>query len=267
MTENVALKTRGSHPTRGLIAQIFAIVGIVACIVLIVGLWLGRSWVYDGITGLTGSIDAALDRAAAAAGQAGTRVDEVATEMGDTADTAQAVADDPAVARDQLQPVAARVTGVVDRYRGFRAAYAGLHETVVGAVDTMQRIDRFVPWISVPEGPINALAAVDQRISGLDQAVTDLAGVGDGVGAVQGTATKMAEASRRAETALTGVSGGFTNLQSEISNAQADLARLTDILGTVLLIASVILTLLLLYIIVLHVVLWSAGSRWQHGPA
>lgn len=66
--------------------------------------------------------------------------------------------------------------------------------------------------------------------------------------------------------ALTGVSGGFTNLQSEISNAQADLARLTDILGTVLLIASVILLLLLLYIIVLHVVLWGAGSRWQHGP-
>jgi methyl-accepting chemotaxis protein len=247
----------------GIAAQVVAVIGIAICLALAVGLWLGRGWAVDQVDGVVSSLDERLAKASGAAELVSGRVDAIAADVTQTVAEARAAASDRVQDSERLQRLVGRVSGAIDRYRELRASYAELREKAASAIETLQRLDRLLPGFSVPEGPIDALAALDARIAEIDAAVSLLASAVDGTGPADQLAERISAAGDKAAAAVGAVTGALDGVAGRIDGLRADIAALGGQLRSVLLLGTIGATLVLLYIALLNMALWSLGRHWR----
>lgn len=249
----------------GLAAQVAGVIGIVIGFVLVAGVLLGRGWATERVDTIAVRIDVALAKGEPLFDAAATKVGEVATQVGALGDAATARAADPGPATALVQGVLQKANAASERYLELRTSYADARERVVSAIDRLNTIDRLVPAISVPQGPVDALATLDQRAQALDATVMDIINVIPNASDVQVAATIAAKAAA-VETALTAVSTGLSDMKARVEALRGDVASLHDTANLAITAATIILILVLLYSVLLHWVLFRQGKQLRQGP-
>ena len=216
----------GSHRRRdrvlGIVGQVAGVTGIVICIVLIVGALLGRGWAMGTVDTIATRLDAGIGRAIPPISTASGLVGEVADRVGSVAEKAEEAAANPGPEAQVLQDLQARLQGAADRYLELRTAYSEVRTQAVSIIDRLETIDRMLPGVSIPTGPIDKLTEVDARIQEMDAAIIDLIGDG-GPGASDRLASEIAEKARAAEAKVTGLSDRLDAISTDLLTLQADL--------------------------------------------
>jgi hypothetical protein len=251
-----------SRPKLGRSLQVAGVMGLIASLLIIVVIWLARGWAVGQVDDVVNTLDSGLARAATAATTAADRIDSTAQRAGEFAVVASQAADaGPNISSAIVEAVSARLSAVADRYRSFRSSYGELRERVVSAIDTLQGLERFVPMLSVPQEPIDALASIDQQIQEIDSKVTDLvSAVGSG-GVTSSAAADLASRANDAQAALTAASTKVRSVTGTIDTLKADVANAGSTASSVLTIVALVITVLAAYIAALHAALWVLGRR------
>jgi hypothetical protein len=241
--------------------QTLAVVGIVVCIVLAALVILARGWAVDQVDAVGDSIDAGLARGIPALQAADTRVAEVGTRVQEVADAATAVATSDAVAPQVAQALSGRLSGISERYLPLRAGYADARSDLVSALDRVQAVQRFVPGITVPQGPIDALASLDQAVRAVDERITGILAANQAGTAIRETAQRVADAAPGVQTALGDVSTRLANAETRLNEARADVTSTMDRITSLITIVTLLILVLLVYVAALHVVLLRSAGR------
>jgi hypothetical protein len=255
--EAAAASSRRSR--RALAAKVAGIVGIVICGVIIVAVWLGRGAVAGALDGLASDVNAGFDRAIKATDAVAGRLDEAASSMDGIHTDAIQLTSSGSPAADRLANLQARLAKVGDTYRQFRQAYADLRENVVTASARVQQVARLIPGDRIPEGAGDRLRAVDDKLTAIDDALTSTFGnVGSGP-----AAQAIADQSARVQAAMTAGAAAVNGMSTRLEDARSDAANALDGIQTLLLIATLAISLLLLWVLLLNVALWLLGRAWQ----
>ena len=248
--------------------QTLAVVGIIVCIVLAALVILTRGWAVDQVDAVGESIDAGLARGIPALEAADTRVAEVGTRVQEVADAAAAVATSEAVAPQVAQALSGRLSGISERYLPLRAGYADARSDLVSALDRVQAVQRFVPGLTVPQGPIDALASLDQSIRAVDERITGILAANQAGTAIRETAQRVADAAPGVQGALDDVSTRLATAETRLNEARADVTSTMDRITGLITIVTLVILALLAYVAALHVVLLrAAGGLRRASPS
>ena len=251
------------RPSLGLAAETAGVIGAVACVLLIAGLWLGRGWLGDRADALTAASVRAVERATERSDVAITALETLASQTDGIEASARQVAGDPAATSETLQALVTRLAPIMSAYTTTRDTYVSLREGVATALDAVQRIDRFVRAVDVPDNLGTALATIDDRLTAIDSAVTGVAqtgaaatGVSEGATVLANQAAAMSDALRMAEDVGRTVQVGLADLQAQLASATA---TLDDLVGY----TAIGLTVVLIWVTLLNLALWALGRRWR----
>ena len=247
--------------------QALAVAGIVVCVVLGALVILARGWAVDQVDAVGASIDAGLARGIPALQAAGSRVQEVGTRVQEVADAAAAVATSDAVAPEVAQAFSGRLSGISERYLPVRAGYADARSDLVSALDRVQTVQRFVPGLSVPQGPIDALSSLDQAVRAADERITGILAANQAGTAIRETAQRVADAAPGVQTALDDVSTRLANAENRLNEARADVTSTMDRITSLITIVTLAFLALLAYVAALHVVLLRAAGGMRREPS
>jgi hypothetical protein len=240
----------------GTAGQVVGIVGIVVCLLLIVGVVFGRGWAVGTVDDVSAAVDAQIARTGPLLDKAQSAVGEVSGRVSTVADIASGIAANPAPGGDLAQTLRSALAGLSERYQGLRQGYADVRETVVSLIDRLQTLDRLVPGFSVPQGPVDALATFDARVKEFDAKVNDLITIEPGEGPLNQAAGRISDAATGIDTKLQGVQAGIGDVEVKIAELRV---KLSDAAGTVKLgitLGTIRAILLLLYLVLLHWVLF-----------
>lgn len=251
------------RPRLGLVAQVAGALGVVLCVLLIAGLWFGRGWIGDAADSLTAAAEQATARAIAVSDTAISGLEAHAQEVDAVEASARQLATDPSATSAALDSITARLTPVARAYAATRDKYVGLREGVATALDTLQRLDRLVRQVDIPDSLGSSLAAIDERLAAIDTALTGVTRTGAAVTGVSVAATAVAdqaaalsEAFRAAEDVGRSVQAGLAEVQAELTGAAQTLDELAGY-------GAIALTVFLAWVILLNIALWALGRRWR----
>ncbi len=256
-----------SHATRnralGLGAQTAGVVGIALFLVLAVVVLLGRGMATSTVDDVSGNVDAKLAQAAPLIDNASAKVSEINGRIGaltDAANTLAARAADAGTTPGLLSGLRDQLANLQARYQEFRTSYSGVRDTAMGALDTLQTLDRLIPGFTVPQGPVDALTAVDAKIQELDAKIMEVSNTLTD-GPVQQVATAVADKAAGLQSRLTNVTTVLGDAQTRLAELRADVASTADSINTWLTILSILLFVLFLYFAFLHWLLFHVGRR------
>ena len=252
----------------GTIGQIVGVVGIVVCLLLVVGVIVGRGWAVGTVDDVAAAVDAQIAKADPLLTQASAKVGEISGRVSTVADIAAGIAADPSPGGAVADALRAGLATVSDRYQTLRSTYAGARESVQSMVDRLQTLDRLVPAISIPQGPVDALAALDARLQEFDAKVTGLITIDPGQGPVNQAAAAIAQKAGEIDARITDVQGGIGDVQQRVTALRT---KLSDTAGTIRLgitLGAFGSILLLFYLAFLHWVLFRhSGESRRKQPA
>jgi hypothetical protein len=252
----------------GTVGQIAGVVGIVVCLLLVIGVIVGDAWAVGTVDDVAAAIDAKIAKVDPLLTQASAKVGEISGRVSTVADIAAGIAADPSPGGAVADALRAGLASVSDRYQTLRSNYAGVRESVQSVIDRLQTLDRLVPAISIPQGPVDALAALDARLQEFDAKVSGLITIDPGQGPVNQAAAAIAQKAGDINAKITDLQGGIGDVQQRVSALRT---KLSDTSGTMKLgitLGAVGSILLLLYLALLHWVLFRhAGEIRRRQPA
>jgi hypothetical protein len=247
--------------------QVVGIVGIVVVIVLAVLVLLGRGWAVDKVDLVAASIDDGLAKVPPLLDRADdgvTRVQERITIVSDAATAVSAAANEPP---EIVQRFSAALTGVSERYIPLRESYADARARIVSVFDRLETLDRLVPAITVPQGPADALVALDTKVQALDEKVMGILTVNERASRVGEAADAVAAKTTDVVGSLDEVKAGIGDLEVRLEETRTKVASTADTVRLVITIGTLVVLLLLAYLAALHVVLYRwAGGRNPMAP-
>jgi methyl-accepting chemotaxis protein len=251
----------------GTLGQVVGVAGIVVSLLLIVLVILGRGWAVEQIDAVATTVDGAIAKAMPMVDNAQGKVSDVEDRVAEVAGAAEVIAANPNATPQLLQGVLQRLNDLSATYLELRDGYSGFREQVMTALSRLQTIDRLIPGIDIPEGPVDAIATLDERIQSLDATVMEVINAAQNLDAINTAAATIAEKARAVETLLGDVSGALARVETGLTNLQADIDSTAATITTIVTAVSVLLVLLLLYIVLLHIVLFRSSRGYTRGPA
>jgi len=240
----------------GSIGQVVGVVGIVVCLLLVIGVIVWDGWAVGTVDDVAAAVDAKIAKAEPLLDQASAKVGEISGRVSTVADIAAGIAADPSPGGAVADALRAGLATVSDRYQTLRSNYAGVRESVQSVVDRLQTLDRLVPAISIPQGPTDALAALDARLQEFDAKVSGLITIDPGQGPVNQAAAAIAQKAGEIDARITDLQGGIGDVQQRVSALRT---KLSDTSGTIKLgitLGAFGSILLLFYLALLHWVLF-----------
>jgi hypothetical protein len=234
-------------------------VGIVVSLVLIVGVLLGRGWLVGKVDDVAATIDGGLARAVPLLDKASARVSEVSGRVGSVADAANALAANPNPAPGLSEALAAQMAPISDRYLALRSSYTDVRTTVGSAVDRLNTLDQMLPFISIPQGPTDALQTLDARVQSIDATVTDLLDT-PGAGAVNKVAAAIATKAEDVQARLATVTTALDEANTRLAALRVNVQTKADQVKLIVTLISIVLILAFIYSAFLHWVLFRASS-------
>ncbi len=263
-TDPVAAPSRSRrNKALGIGAQTAGIVGIVLFLALAVVVLLGRGWAVSTVDDVSGTIDAKMAQAVPLIDNASAKVSEINGRVGvltDTANSLAARAADASAGPGLLSGLRDQFSNLQSRYQDFRTSYSGVRDTAMAALDRLQVLDRLIPGFTVPQGPIDALTAVDAKVQEIDGKITDVSNaITDGP--VQQVATVVAEKTATVQAGLTNVTSVLSEAQTRLAELRTQVADTANTMNLFISIGSILLFLLFLYFAFLHWLLFHVGGR------
>lgn len=259
--------TGGRNRALGLVAEVAGVIGIVLCLVLAVGVLVGRGWAMDTVGEVATGIDAKVAKAVPLLDTASQKVSEVSGRVGAVADAANALAARPNPSNELLQGLSGAVGNVSDRYLELRATYGQFRDTAATALDRLQVLDRLIPGFEIPQGPVDALAKLDAGVSELDAKIMGLANAIPESGPIDAAATAIATKAGEVQAKLDGLVGVIDDAQTRLAELRTQLASTADTITSAISIGSIGVILLLLYFALLHWVLFRTGRQLRREAA
>jgi hypothetical protein len=237
--------------------QVAGIVGIVVSLVVIALIWFGRGFVSGGVDNLASAVNDGINHAISATDRVARRLDAASTEVSRVVTQATEVAGNRASnqARARLSD---RLSRFADRYRQLRVAYAGIRAEVTTAVTTLRRVGRLVPGVELPRGPTDTLAAIDSNLQSLDEAVTSILPAGEAP-ITAAAATAVANKATPIRSTIDRTSGRVQALGLELQGVRADAVAAANSIRTTILLATIALTIVFVWVLLLNVALWKLG--------
>ena len=249
-------RTKRRDRVLGTVGQVVGVIGIVVCLLLAVGDVVARGWAVDTVDEVAAAVDAQIAKADPLLTQASAKVGEISGRVSTVADIAAGIAADPSPGGAVADALRAGLATVSDRYQTLRSNYTDVRESVVSMIDRLQTLGRIVPGVSIPQGPVDALAALDARLQAFDAKVTGLITIEPGNGPVNQAAAAIAQAAGDINTKITDLQGGIGDVQERVSTLRTKLA---DTAGTTKLgitLGALGVFLVMLYFAFLHWVLF-----------
>jgi ABC-type uncharacterized transport system permease subunit len=142
-----------------------------------------------------------------------------------------------------------------------RATYGDFRQTVTGALDTLQTMSRLIPGFSIPQGPVDALAKLDAAVTALDTKIMGVADAIPATGPISAAATALGTTASDITTGLQSLTATIDDAQARLVDLQTQLATTADSINTAITVGSLVLVLVLLWVAVLHWVLFRTGRR------
>jgi hypothetical protein len=252
----------------GTAGQVVGVVGIVVCLLLVIGVIVGDGWAVGTVDDVAASIDAKIAKADPLLTQASAKVGEISGRVSTVADIAAGIAADPSPGGAVADALRAGIATVSDRYQTLRTNYAGVRESVQSVVDRLQTLDRLVPGISIPQGPADALAALDARVQEFDAKVSGLVTIDPGQGPVNQAAAAIAQKAGEIDARITDLQGGIGDVQQRVSALRTKLSDTSGGIKLGITLGAFGSILLLLYLALLHWVLFRhSGEIRRKQPA
>jgi hypothetical protein len=233
-------------PTRrGRAVRMFAWFGLALTVVLAIGILLGRGWLVGYVDDVFDTVDGAVANGstvvALTTGRLEERVADLDSLVGDLQSTAATVTVPPAIAE--------RATGIADRFGQIRDGWVAVRAKIDAALGTLAQIDRALPFVDLPPGPTEQLAALDQSIADIDANITALrSGAASRVGDVVAGATALRGAVDRVAEVGTRIEEGLAAVEDRLDRAHGTI-------DTVMWLTTVVLLLLVGYVALLNVLL------------
>jgi len=250
----------------GAIGQAAGVVGIAVCAMLIIGVLMSRNWLVGTVGDVQDRIDVGLVKGETLIDNASARVSEVSGRVGAVSDAATALAAQPNPAPALTEFLLAQLSGVSDRYLALRSSYADVRETAVGTLDRLNTLDRMLPFLSIPQGPVDALAGIDARFQELDAAIMQVLST-PGAGAVDAVASAVAEKADAIQASLTGLTSKMADGKARLESLRGRIADRADQVNSIITITSVVQILLLVYFAFLHWLLFHTSRALWRGAA
>jgi hypothetical protein len=250
-----------------LVAELAGVIGGAICLVLIAVLWLGIGRVSGAIDDLALGVDNGFGRAIAATTAVAGRLDGEASEAGAIASDATQLSSQASPPSSAVVALTTRIGRLSDAYRELRVRLGDARESIGEAVTSVQRVAQLIPGSRVPAAPAAALAVVDTRLQSVDDT---LASMWPGDGGASGTGPIVATIASVAGTvqgAVGDASTAIRGLSTRIDEARLNAAGSIADIRSVLVLAGVVISLLLIWVLVLNVALWQLGRTWRRQPA
>ena len=232
--------------------QLLGFVGLVVCIVLAVGILLGRSYVAvavgdvfvtadTSISNGLASIDDARDRMTGGAGT----LEELIGDLGPLPATGAVPA-----------AVAAKVSSVMEAYAPARDRFVAAREQAQAALGYVRAAARFVPGVELPTGVSDTLAQADDRLTRLDAALSGMRG------AARATAGDIAAAATTLRERVTSAVDTARTLRTAVEDLQIRIADVHVTIDRILWLGTGALLAIVGYVALLNVlIIWLARRR------
>ena len=128
----------------------------------------------------------------------------------------------------------------------------------------MQRLDKAIPGIDLPPGPVDLVASMDAKLASLDQMISDLSSRAAERTGASATATAIAAGATRLERGLADATEMTTNIQSKIQGMQGRVGDIQDRVGGLLSWGAAGVALVFVWVLVLNLALFALGRRaWR----
>jgi hypothetical protein len=255
----------GGHRRRdrvlGGVGQVAGIVGIVLCLLLVVGSVLGRGWAIGTVDNLSARVDQGIGRAVPPLTTASSLVGDVSQRIGDVATAADAVAAQPTPSNDALANLQSKLQVLSDRYLELRTTYANVRQEIASVITRIEAVDALLPRVDLPHGPIDALQALDAKIQQVDAAIMSVINANLVGNAVDSVAGQISARAKQAEANLQGVSDKISGIATNLQALQSDLDAKASTAKTVITLSTVGAVLLFLYLALLHLILFRVSRR------
>ena len=251
------------RPTLGLVAMIGGALGALVCVLAIVVLVSGRSWVQERVDVLQNSAVQTLEQALAVGDQAIAALQGGAQTVTEIKTQAENLAANPALDEVALNALQQRLAPLAERYGNLRERYVTFREKATSFGDTVRRLERLIPGLDLPEAPGYLVNTIDEALTGLDQAANDLSGRAAERTGASATAAAIAAAASRFEEGFANATQLATNIRTNVAEMQDSVTRVSDHVGVWLTYGTIVGVLLFVWILLLNLALIALGQRWR----
>lgn len=251
------------RPTLGLVAMIAGALGALVCVLAIVVLVSGRTWVQERVDVLQGSAAQTLEQAVAVGDQAIEGLQSASQTVTEIKTQAESLAANPALDEVALNALQQRLAPLTERYGNLRERYVTFREKATSFGDTVRRLERLIPGLDLPEAPGDLVNTIDEVLTGLDQAANDISSRAAERTGGSATATAIAAAATQLEQGLANATTLATNIRTNVEEMKGSVAGVSDHVGLWLTYGTVAGVLLFIWILVLNLALIALGRRWR----
>ena len=157
------------------VCTIVGVVGFVACLLLIPGIWVGRSVALQWVTELTSAVSVPLQQVENGSAEFQDRITALQQGLNQVAGEAGGAA-----ARASVESqLADRLLDTLDQtinpaYVRVREAYVALRERLASATQAANRLQRLVPGSNLPTLPLEDFANIDRQLQDMDATLRGL---------------------------------------------------------------------------------------------
>lgn len=232
--------------------------GILVCLGLIGVVLVARSRAIGRVDAIADRLDEGLARGIPLLVAAAERVDATAARVGAVGAALRERAANPEADARRAETLREVTSALSDAHHALRTAYADAHERVISVLDRLDTLDRAVPAVEIPRGPVEALASLDSRVLALDADVTALLAAASDVGSGPVAEAALEKAGRLA-TAFEAASNGIRDVRVRLDALRAATAVRADRVRTLVTVTAVVGVVALLYFAFLHGVLYRTG--------
>ena len=246
------------------------VIGIVVCLVSMVGAVLGRGWAVDTVDDVATRIDAQVARAEPLVATGADKIGQVSGIVGSIVAASAAVAADSNPSPSLVDDLREKIADLEARYLELRAQYAQLREQIVSASNLLTTLDSLDPTRSLPQGPGETLQEIDGWIQEIDAAMSEVinflasnplqSAVREWASSITARVSAVAERVDRVEAAMALV-------QLRLTALRADVAATADSTTNLITLGAFGVVLVLLYLTLVHAVLFVHGGEVRRGNA
>jgi hypothetical protein len=248
----------------GLLAMVVGVLGGLVCLALVGATWFGRGVANEHVADAVARLDAQLQEAITAIDQANMAVGDARTRLQQFAVQARQLAQSPTLGQQAADALRRNLNEQLgDDIARVRESFTRLRERAQTFNELVTLVDRMLPGVDLPSLPVDELQGIDRQLSQLD---IDLAALrGDPAADPRPIANVLQDLAARVErldARLEALSTALLGFTGRLNNARAAVERVgATVRGSVTLSAALV-TLLWLYGLLLHVVLFLSGLRW-----
>jgi methyl-accepting chemotaxis protein len=260
----------GGRRILGGAGQVAGLIGMVVCLLSMVGAVLGRGWAVDAVDDVATDIDSQVARAEPMLATGADKIGQVSGIVDSIVVAAEAVAADSNPSPSLIDDLRDKVADLEARYLELRAQYAQLREQIVSASNLLTTLDRLAPTLSLPQGPGETLQEIDGSIQEIDARMAEIISFlasNPLQSAVREWASSIAERVSGVAERVDRVEAAIAQVQPRLTALRADLAAKADSTANLITLGAFGVVLVLLYLTLLHAVLFVHGGEVRRGNA